>query len=200
MVLRWRIQGLELTAVAARMTAAQFAGMKASARRDRALGLRDGLAGPGAVSSPVFRPGQLRPQTRILGARSGDLGPQMRHLVLPGVVVRTRLPRGMREQQIAVHLSDRNDLVGEGIPPQHLADLLFDLLAIELDVLLRLRERPDRPLRCRAAHRATASSPRTSGRRRSALAAPSPPKPQPVGRAGRVVATLAIRNLSRRTT
>src|SRR5450631_2488089 len=132
------VQSLQFTAVATGMTAARAAGVKTSAGK-RALRLRhDALT----AARSLLCPGQLRPQTRVLGTRRGHLGPQARDLVLPRVVVHARLSRGMRPQQIAVRLGDGNDLFGEGILPEHPADLVFDLPAIESDVLLGLRERP----------------------------------------------------------
>ena len=120
------------------MTAARAAGVKTSAGK-RALRLGDDAL---TAARSLLRPGQLRPQTRVLGSRRGHLGPQACDLVLTRIVAPARLSRRMRPQQIAVRLGDRNHLLGEGILPEHLADLLFDLLAIEPDVLLGLRERP----------------------------------------------------------
>ena len=127
-----------MTAVAAGMTAARAAGVELPA----------GGAHSACATAVSLLPvalvgaGQLRPQARVLGARRGDLGAQPRDLVLARVAAHARLPHGVRPAAGRGPTSHRNHLVGEGILPEHLADLLLDLVAIEPDVLLRLRERP----------------------------------------------------------
>src|SRR6185369_6407792 len=39
-----------------------------------------------ALAAALVRPGQLRPQARVLGPRGGDLRPEPRDLVLPRVI------------------------------------------------------------------------------------------------------------------